>query len=233
MLQRVMETAFADAPGLVARGIGKSFGRRAVVRDVTLQLRRGEVVGVLGPNGAGKTTCFYMLTGLIPVDAGSIWLDGADITALPMYRRARLGIAAVATVRYPTRTAQRQVVDALLAEFSLEHLRRAPALTLSGGERRRVEVARAMATNPAFILLDEPFSGIDPIAVGEVRNLVTHLRARNVGVLVTDHNVRETLSIIDRGYIVNEGRVIREGSPTTIVSDATVRSVYLGERFTY
>jgi lipopolysaccharide export system ATP-binding protein len=240
----------AEQTGLVAVQVGKSFRRRPVVRGVSLQVRRGEAVGLLGPNGAGKTTCFYMITGLIPVDTGSIFMDGHDITALPMYRRARLGIGylpqeasifrgltveqnimAVAELveRDPQR--RRQLVDDLLAEFAIEHLRRAPALALSGGERRRVEIARALATQPSFMLLDEPFAGIDPIAIGEIRKLVHHLKERGIGVLITDHNVRETLDIIDRAYIIHDGEVMTEGSPRDIVSNMDVRRVYLGEKF--
>src|SRR5882724_1169936 len=240
----------AEQTGLVADQVGKSFRRRPVVRGVSLQVRRGEAVGLLGPNGAGKTTCFYMITGLIPVDTGSIFLDGHDITALPMYRRARLGIGylpqeasifrgltveqnimSVAELVEHDRQRQRQLVDDLLAEFAIEHLRRAPALALSGGERRRVEIARALATQPAFMLLDEPFAGIDPIAIGEIRKLVHHLKERGIGVLITDHNVRETLDIIDRAYIIHDGEVMTEGTPKEIVSNIDVRRVYLGDRF--
>jgi lipopolysaccharide export system ATP-binding protein len=240
----------AEQTGLVADQIGKSFRRRPVVRGVSLQLKRGEAVGLLGPNGAGKTTCFYMITGLIPVDTGSIYLDGHDITALPMYRRARLGIGylpqeasifrgltveqnilSVAELVEHDRQRRRQLVDDLLAEFAIEHLRRAPALALSGGERRRVEIARALATQPSFMLLDEPFAGIDPIAIGEIRKLVQHLKERGIGVLITDHNVRETLDIIDRAYIIHDGEVMTEGTPKEIVSNIDVRRVYLGERF--
>jgi lipopolysaccharide export system ATP-binding protein len=240
----------AEQTGLVAVQVGKAFRRRPVVRGVSLQLRRGEAVGLLGPNGAGKTTCFYMITGLIPVDTGSIFLDGHDITALPMYRRARLGIGylpqeasifrgltveqnilAVAELVERDSQKRRQLVDDLLAEFAIEHLRRAPALALSGGERRRVEIARALATQPSFMLLDEPFAGIDPIAIGEIRKLVQHLKERGIGVLITDHNVRETLEIIDRAYIIHDGEVMTEGSPREIVSNMDVRRVYLGEKF--
>ncbi len=240
----------AEQTGLVADQIGKSFRRRPVVRGVSLQLKRGEAVGLLGPNGAGKTTCFYMITGLIPVDTGSIFLDGHDITALPMYRRARLGIGylpqeasifrgltveqnimSVAELVEHDRQRRRQLVDDLLAEFAIEHLRRAPALALSGGERRRVEIARALATQPSFMLLDEPFAGIDPIAIGEIRKLVQHLKERGIGVLITDHNVRETLDIIDRAYIIHDGEVMTEGTPKEIVANIDVRRVYLGERF--
>ena len=240
----------AEQTGLVADQIGKSFRRRPVVRGVSLQVKRGEAVGLLGPNGAGKTTCFYMITGLIPVDTGSIYLDGHDITSLPMYRRARLGVGylpqeasifrgltveqnimSVAELVEHDRQRRRQLVDDLLAEFGIEHLRRAPALALSGGERRRVEIARALATQPSFMLLDEPFAGIDPIAIGEIRKLVTHLKERGIGVLITDHNVRETLDIIDRAYIIHDGEVISEGTPEEVVSNIEVRRVYLGERF--
>jgi lipopolysaccharide export system ATP-binding protein len=240
----------AEQTGLVVVQAGKSFRRRPVVRGVSLQVRRGEAVGLLGPNGAGKTTCFYMITGLIPVDTGSIFLDGHDITALPMYRRARLGIGylpqeasifrgltveqnimAVAELVERDSQKRRQLVDDLLAEFAIEHLRRAPALALSGGERRRVEIARALATQPSFMLLDEPFAGIDPIAIGEIRKLVHHLKERGIGVLITDHNVRETLDIIDRAYIIHDGEVMTEGTPREIVSNMDVRRVYLGEKF--
>ncbi len=240
----------AEQTGLVVNQIGKSFRRRPVVRAVSLQVRRGEAVGLLGPNGAGKTTCFYMITGLIPADSGQILLDGHDITVLPMYRRARLGIGylpqeasifrgltveqnllAVAELVASDRQKRQQVVDDLLAEFSIEHLRRAPALALSGGERRRVEIARALATQPSFMLLDEPFAGIDPIAIGDIRKLVHHLKERGIGVLITDHNVRETLEIIDRAYIIHDGEVMTEGTPLEIVSNMDVRRVYLGEKF--
>ncbi len=237
-------------PGLKVEKIGKSFRKRPVVRGVSMSLTRGEVVGLLGPNGAGKTTCFYMITGLIAADYGAISLDGHDITNLPMYRRARLGIgylpqeasifrglsveenirAVVELVEF--NVDQREaIVDDLLAEFSISHLRRASALALSGGERRRVEIARALATRPAFILLDEPFAGIDPIAVGDIRELVAHLKDRGIGVLITDHNVRETLDIIDRAYIIHDGRVLMEGTASEIVGNEDVRRVYLGQRF--
>jgi lipopolysaccharide export system ATP-binding protein len=240
-----------DRPGLVAENLGKQFKRRPVLRGVTLSVRRGEAVGLLGPNGAGKTTCFYIITGLIRADSGSVMLDGVDITDLPMYRRARLGIGylpqeasifrglsveqnirAVLEVVEPDRDRRESRLDELLGEFSIAHLRRAPAIALSGGERRRVEIARALASHPNFILLDEPLAGIDPIAVGEIRNLVSHLKDRGIGVLITDHNVRETLDIVDRAYILHGGEVLREGSPSEIVLDENVRRVYLGERFT-
>ena len=240
----------ADKQGLVAVNVGKSFRKRPVLRDVSVALQRGEAVGLLGPNGAGKTTCFYIITGLIAADFGTIALDGQDITDLPMYRRARLGVGylpqeasifrglsvennirAVLEVVEPVREQREHILDELLAEFSITHLRRAPAMALSGGERRRVEIARALAGRPHFILLDEPLAGIDPIAVGEIRQQVAHLKDRGIGVLITDHNVRETLKIVDRAYILHEGRVICEGAPTAVIADENVRKVYLGERF--
>jgi lipopolysaccharide export system ATP-binding protein len=236
--------------GLVVTRIGKSFNKRPVVRSVSLSVKRGEVVGLLGPNGAGKTTCFYMITGLIPVDGGTIEVDGYDVTRLPMYRRARLGIGylpqeasifrgltaeenirATAELVEPEPGLLEAAVEELLAEFGVTHVRNTPALALSGGERRRVEIARALATHPSYILLDEPLAGIDPIAVGEIRNLVKHLKNRGVGVLITDHNVRDALDIIDRAYILHDGQVMKEGTPEDIVNDREVRRVYLGERF--
>jgi len=240
----------ADNPGLVAHKIGKRYKGRPVVREVTLGVQRGEAVGLLGPNGAGKTTCFYMITGLIAPDFGSIRLDGADITKLPMYRRARLGIGylpqetsifrgltveqnirAVLELIESNRDRREAVLDELMAEFSITHLRQAPAMALSGGERRRVEIARALASQPHFVLLDEPLAGIDPIAVGDIRDLVRHLKDRGIGVLITDHNVRETLEIVDRAYILHDGHVLMEGTPEAIVASSDVRRVYLGERF--
>ena len=239
-----------SAGGLVVRGIGKQFRKRPVLRDVSLNLQRGEVVGLLGPNGAGKTTCFYIISGLIKADQGEILLDGTDVTAMPMYRRARLGIGylpqeasifrglsvgeniRVALEIVDPDTAHREVrLNELLKEFSVAHLKDAPAVALSGGERRRVEIARALASDPSFILLDEPFAGIDPIAVAEIRDVAVHLKDRGIGVLITDHNVRETLDIVDRAYILNEGKVLKEGHPAEIVEDEDVRRVYLGERF--
>lgn len=235
---------------LAAESLGKSYGRRKVVKDVSLYVRRGEAVGLLGPNGAGKTTVFYMITGLVPADHGRIHLDGFDITGLPMYRRARLGIGylpqeasifrgmtveqnirAVIEMVEKDRDRGAAMLEDLLAEFSISHLRRTPALALSGGERRRTEIARALASRPSFMLLDEPLAGIDPIAVGDIRELVKHLKDRGIGVLITDHNVRETLDIVDRAYILHDGRVMMEGTPAEIVGDANVRRVYLGERF--
>jgi len=233
-----------------AAHLGKSFHKRQVLRDVSIEVRRGEVVGLLGPNGAGKTTCFYLMTGLIAPDCGSIHLCGNDITSLPMYRRARLGIGylpqeasifrglsveqnilAVLEIHEEDVDKRQAMLDALLSEFAIEHLRRSPALALSGGERRRVEIARALACRPQFILLDEPLAGIDPIAVREIRDLVCHLRERDIGILITDHNVRETLEIVDRAYIIHDGVVLMEGEPSEIVGHKDVRRVYLGESF--
>jgi len=240
----------AENDGLVAVNIGKSFKKRPVLRGVNLSLQRGEAVGLLGPNGAGKTTCFYIVTGLIAPDSGWITLDGHDITDLPMYRRARLGIGylpqevsifrgltveqnirVVLEVVEPVRELREATLDELLAEFSITHLRRTPSLALSGGERRRVEIARALASRPNFILLDEPLAGIDPIAVNDIRDLVSHLKDRGLGVLITDHNVRETLEIVDRAYILHNGVMLMEGAPEEIVAHEDVRRVYLGERF--
>jgi lipopolysaccharide export system ATP-binding protein len=236
--------------GLVANNLGKRYKKRPVLRGVTVALQRGEAVGLLGPNGAGKTTCFYIIMGLIASDFGTITLDGQDITDLPMYRRARLGIGylpqeasifrgltveqnirAVLEVTERDRDIRAAILEDLLAEFSLTHLRRAPAMALSGGERRRVEIARALASHPHFMLLDEPLAGIDPIAVNDIRDLVSHLRDRGIGVLITDHNVRETLDIVDRAYILHDGHVLMEGRPSEIVAHKDVRRVYLGERF--
>lgn len=244
------ELQWLSGGGLVATGVGKTYRKRPVVRNVSIRVRRGEAVGLLGPNGAGKTTTFYMIVGLVRPDTGAITLDGADITGLPMYRRARLGIGylpqeasvfrglnveqnimAALEVTEPDRDRRDMMVDELLAEFGIAHLRRTPALALSGGERRRVEIARALATQPGYILLDEPLAGIDPIAVGEIRDLVSHLKHRGIGVLITDHNVRETLEIIDRAYILHDGQVMMEGAPREVVANADVRRVYLGEKF--
>jgi lipopolysaccharide export system ATP-binding protein len=241
---------FGDRAGLVATELAKSYRRRPVVRGVSLAVRRGEAVGLLGPNGAGKTTVFYMITGLIAADRGSISLDGVDITHLPMYQRARLGIGylpqessifrgltvednilAVLEFVEPDRAKRESELRELLDEFSISHLRRTSAVALSGGERRRVEIARALAARPEFMLLDEPFAGIDPIAIGDIRNLVRQLTARGIGVLITDHNVRETLELIDRALIIHEGKVLTEGSPQEIVSDPDVRRYYLGDAF--
>lgn len=246
------ETDEAYAGGaLRVEGIGKSYSKRQVVKYVSLEVNPGESVGLLGPNGAGKTTTFYMITGLIRPDQGQITLSGFDITSLPMYRRARLGIGylpqeasifrglnvednirAVLEVIEPDKRRREADLDELLAEFGLTHLRKSPSIALSGGERRRVEIARALATRPSFMLLDEPFAGIDPIAVGDIQQLVRHLTQRGIGVLITDHNVRETLGLIDRAYIIAAGEVLTEGAPHDIVADPDVRRLYLGEQFT-
>jgi len=239
-----------DNPGLVANNIGKQYKKRPVLRDISVTLQRGEAVGLLGPNGAGKTTCFYIMTGLIAADYGRIYIDGQNITHLPMYRRARLGlgylpqepsvfrgltveqnIRAVLEVIERDRQQRENLLEALMAEFSISHLRRTSTITLSGGERRRVEIARALASQPNFILLDEPLAGIDPIAVRDIRDLVGHLKDRGIGVLITDHNVRETLEIVDRAYILHEGQMLMAGTPDEIVQHSEVRRVYLGDRF--
>jgi lipopolysaccharide export system ATP-binding protein len=236
--------------GLVVDNIGKSFRGRPVVKGVSLHLARGEVAGLLGPNGAGKTTCFYMITGLLPVDYGSIYLDGEDITAQPMYQRARMGVGylpqetsifrgmsvgdnvmAIVELRQPDKLRARAAVTELLEELRIEHLRNAPAISLSGGERRRVEIARALASEPSFMLLDEPFAGIDPLAIADIREVISYLKTRGIGILITDHNVRETLDIIDRASIIHAGEVLFEGSPDEVVDDPEVRRVYLGDRF--
>jgi lipopolysaccharide export system ATP-binding protein len=236
--------------GLFAVAVTKSYGHRMVLRGVSLALQRGEIVGLLGPNGAGKTTCFYIITGLLAPDQGSVTLDGQDITALPMHHRARLGVGylpqeasifrglnvednirCVLEVVEPKRKRREAALEGLLEEFSIGHVRRSPALALSGGERRRVEIARALASGPHFIFLDEPFAGIDPIALSDIRDLVVHLKDRGIGVLITDHNVRETLDVIDRAYIIHDGVVLTEGTAADIVDNEDVRRVYLGERF--
>ena len=247
-------TARAAYPAgtLVARGITKTYRGRRVVDGVEVGVRRGEAVGLLGPNGAGKTTCFYMITGLVPVDSGRIELDGHDITRVPMYRRARLGIGylpqeasifrgltveenvrAVLEVVEPDRRERERQLTALLEEFGIAHLRKQPSTALSGGERRRCEIARALASRPSFMLLDEPFAGVDPIAVSDIQELVRHLTRRGIGVLITDHNVRETLGLIDRAYIMHAGAVLTHGRPDEIVANSDVRRIYLGEQFTY
>jgi len=238
------------AQGLQIKKIGKHYQKRAVLKDISLNLVKGEAVGLLGPNGAGKTTCFYIISGLIKPDYGHIHLDGADITSLPMYRRAQLGIGylpqessifrglsveqnIISILELSTETEDKrlEILDQLLAEFSISHLRRAPAMSLSGGERRRVEIARCLAAKPNYILLDEPLAGIDPIAIADIKDLISHLKDRGIGVLITDHNVREALSIIDRAYIVHNGTVLMEGTPKEIVGSKEVRKVYLGEEF--
>lgn len=231
--------------------LSKSYKRRTVLKDISLYVRKGEAVGLLGPNGAGKTTCFYCITGLIRPNAGKITLNGTDITGFPVYRRARLGVGylpqevsifrglnvednirAVLQLVEPNREKQEQQLDSLLKEFSIEHLRHSPSRALSGGERRRLEIARALATKPSFILLDEPLAGVDPIAVAEIKELVSQLKIRGLGVLITDHNVRETLGIIDRAYILYDGKVLKEGYPAEIIEDENVRKTYLGKNFT-
>jgi len=235
---------------LIARNLTKSYKSRRVVDGVSLGVRRGEAVGLLGPNGAGKTTCFYMITGLVPVDAGTIEIDGHDVSSLPMYRRARLGVGylpqeasifrglsveanirAVLEVVEKDRAKREEKLDSLLEEFHISHLRKSPSIALSGGERRRLEIARALASDPTFMLLDEPFAGVDPIAVSDIQDLVRHLTRRGIGVLITDHNVRETLGLIDRAYIMNAGVLLTHGRPSDIVANADVRRLYLGEQF--
>ena len=236
--------------GLIVDRIGKSYSKKPVVRGISLKIQKGEAVGLLGPNGAGKTTCFYMISGLIKPDYGKIILNGKDITQTPVYKRARLGIGylpqevsifrgmsveqnirAILSLTISNKREREIILDELLAEFSLSHLRRIPSITLSGGERRKVEIARALASQPSFILLDEPLAGIDPIAIEEIRELVKHIKVRGVGVLITDHNVKETLELVDRAYIIHEGKVLMEGLPQEIVNDQKVKSVYLGNKF--
>ncbi|WP_322867324.1 LPS export ABC transporter ATP-binding protein [Aquicoccus sp. G2-2] len=238
------------ASGLRVRNLRKSYKKRIVIRDVSMQLDRGEVVALLGPNGCGKTTSFYMICGLVFPEAGHVAVDGREVTGLPMYRRARLGIgylpqemsifrglsvedniAAVLEIAEADRHKRRERLEELLSDFSIEHLRRAPAMALSGGERRRVEIARCLAANPKYLLLDEPFAGVDPISVGDIRHLVADLKKRGIGVLITDHNVRETLEIVDRAYILHDGRVLMSGSPEDVVQNENVRRVYLGDNF--
>lgn len=237
--------------GLVVNHLSKSYKKRPVLRDISLHVERGEAVAILGPNGAGKTTCFYIITGLIQPDGGDILLDGQNITTLPMYRRARLGIgylpqeasifrglsvednlrSILQTQQDLNAEDQESLLEELLVEFSVSHLRRTPAIALSGGERRRVEIARALASRPNFVLLDEPLAGIDPIAVSDIRTLIAQLKTRNIGVLITDHNVRDTLGIVDRAYVLHDGMVMTEGAPEDIVGNEDVRRVYLGEGF--
>jgi lipopolysaccharide export system ATP-binding protein len=236
--------------GLFVDKVGKSFRRRPVVKNVSLRLSRGEVVGLLGPNGAGKTTCFYMITGLISPDYGSIFLDGEDVTGQPMYQRARLGVGylpqeasifrgmtveqnvmAVVEMREKDRARANETVTRLLEELRIEHLRKSPAVSLSGGERRRCEIARALASEPSFMLLDEPFAGIDPLAITDIREVIRYLKGRGIGILITDHNVRETLGITDRASIIHSGEVLFEGAPDEVLHDPEVRRVYLGDQF--
>ena len=236
--------------GLRVRHLRKSYGKRVVIRDVNMDLGRGEVVALLGPNGCGKTTCFYSIAGLVTPEGGQVIVDGRDITALPMYRRAKLGIGylpqemsifrglsvednilSILEFAEPDRTRRRERLEELLSEFSIEHLRRAPAMALSGGERRRAEIARCLAADPKYVLLDEPFAGVDPIAVGEIRHLTADLKNRGIGVLITDHNVQETLQIVDRAYILHDGKILMSGTTDEVVQDENVRRVYLGESF--
>ena len=236
--------------GLRIQHLRKSYRKKAVIRDFSMELDRGEVVALLGPNGSGKTTTFYAVAGLVTPEGGRVTVDGKDVTPLPMYRRAQLGIgylpqemsifrglsvqdniSAILDIRVKHRHQRRERLEELLTEFSIEHLRRAPALALSGGERRRVEIARCLAANPNYLLLDEPFAGVDPISVGDIRQLVADLKKRGIGVLITDHNVRETLEIVDRAYILHEGKVLMSGTPEEVVQNENVRRVYLGDNF--
>jgi lipopolysaccharide export system ATP-binding protein len=236
---------------LAALNLAKSYKKRSVVKDISLKLESGEVVGLLGPNGAGKTTCFYMIVGLVPCDQGQILLDGNEVTRRPMHERARLGVGylpqeasvfrklsvadnimSVLEVREELDAVQRnELLESLLEEFHITHIRDSLGMSLSGGERRRVEIARALANEPRFILLDEPFAGVDPISVVDIQGIIQHLKERGIGVLITDHNVRETLGICERGYIIGEGEVIAEGEPEHLLQDQRVRDVYLGQHF--
>ena len=236
--------------GLQVTGLRKSYRKRIIIHDISLKLRRGEVVALLGPNGSGKTTTFYSIAGLTSSDGGQVKIDGMDVTTMPMYRRARMGLSylpqetsifrglnvednikSILDISTPLKSERQAKLEKLLSDFRIEHLRRTPALALSGGERRRVEIARALATDPKYILLDEPFAGVDPISVNDVRNLVSELKSRNIGVLITDHNVRDTLKIVDRAYILHDGRVIISGLPEDVVNNDNVRRVYLGNDF--
>ena len=239
-----------DTLGLHVKNLGKKYRNKRVITDISLSLYKGEVVALLGPNGAGKTTTFYGIAGLVIPEEGTVLLNGKDVTFLPMYRRAKLGmgylpqeasifrglsvqdnILSILELWEPSKSNQKQRLDALLQEFSISHLRTSSALSLSGGERRRVEIARCLASEPEYVLLDEPFAGIDPVAVGEIRDIVSALKNRGIGVLITDHNVRETLKIVDRAYILNEGRLLKSGTPDEVIQDENVRRVYLGEDF--
>lgn len=240
----------AGEQGLDIQNLRKSYRKKVVIRDFSMTLQRGEVVALLGPNGSGKTTTFYAVAGLVMPEGGRVQVDGVDVTALPMYRRAQMGIgylpqemsifrglsvqdniAAILDIVESDRVKRRERLEQLLSEFSIEHLRRAPALALSGGERRRVEIARCLAAKPKYLLLDEPFAGVDPISVGDIRGLVADLKNRGIGVLITDHNVRETLDIVDRAYILHDGRVLMSGTPQDVVQNENVRRVYLGDNF--
>ena len=239
-----------DTVGLHVKNLGKKYRNKKVITDISLSLYKGEVVALLGPNGAGKTTTFYGIAGLVIPEEGTVLLNGKDVTFLPMYRRAKLGmgylpqeasifrglsvqdnILSILELWEPSKSNQKQRLDALLQEFSISHLRTSSALSLSGGERRRVEIARCLASEPEYVLLDEPFAGIDPVAVGEIRDIVSALKNRGIGVLITDHNVRETLKIVDRAYILNEGRLLKSGTPDEVIQDENVRRVYLGQDF--
>jgi lipopolysaccharide export system ATP-binding protein len=243
-------TVTSGVPGLQVIGLRKSYRKRPVIRDVSMELSRGEVVALLGPNGSGKTTCFYSIAGLVNPEGGQVIVDGREVTLLPMYRRARLGIGylpqevsifrglsvednilAILEISEDNRVKRNERLEELLTDFSITHLRRAPALSLSGGERRRAEIARCLAADPKYLLLDEPFAGVDPIAVGEIRSLVSHLKDRGIGVLITDHNVRETLEIVDRAYILHDGQVLMSGTTEEVIQDENVRRVYLGQNF--
>ena len=236
--------------GLQVTGLRKSYRKRIIIHDISLELKRGEVVALLGPNGSGKTTTFYSIAGLTSSDGGQVKIDGTDVTTMPMYRRARMGLSylpqetsifrglnveenikSILDISTPLKSERQAKLEKLLSDFRIEHLRRTPALALSGGERRRVEIARTLATDPKYILLDEPFAGVDPISVNDVRNLVSELKGRSIGVLITDHNVRDTLKIVDRAYILNDGRVIVSGLPEDVVNNDNVQRVYLGKDF--
>jgi len=240
----------SSSAGLQVIGLRKSYRKRPIIRDVSLELARGEVVALLGPNGSGKTTCFYSIAGLVNPEGGQVLVEGRDVTMLPMYRRARVGIGylpqemsifrglsvednimAILEIAVSNRAKRRERLEELLSDFSITHLRRAPSLSLSGGERRRAEIARCLAADPKYLLLDEPFAGVDPIAVGEIRTLVSQLKTRGIGVLITDHNVRETLEIVDRAYILHDGHVLMSGTTDEVVNDENVRRVYLGANF--
>ena len=243
-------TVTEGTSGLRIKNLRKSYKKKVVIRDVSMELDRGEVIALLGPNGSGKTTSFYAIAGLVYPEAGSVTIDGRDVTNLPMYRRAKLGIgylpqemsifrgmsvedniASILDISLKDRQKRRERLEELLSEFSIEHLRGAPALALSGGERRRVEIARCLAADPKYLLLDEPFAGVDPISVGDIRHLVADLKKRGIGVLITDHNVRETLEIVDRAYILHDGQVLMSGTPDEVVQNENVRRVYLGDNF--
>ena len=243
-------TVLENDTGLQVTGLRKSYRKRIIIHDISLELRRGEVVALLGPNGSGKTTTFYSIAGLTSSDGGQVKIDGMDVTTMPMYRRARMGLSylpqetsifrglnvednlkSVLDISTPLKSERQAKLEKLLSDFRIEHLRRTPALALSGGERRRVEIARTLATDPKYILLDEPFAGVDPISINDVRNLVSELKGRSIGVLITDHNVRDTLKIVDRAYILNDGRVIVSGLPEDVVNNDNVQRVYLGKDF--